>query len=411
MRNPGLTRRRLLTYSQVAAALLCTEKLKAQIAYTNIKPDSVLDNMGEGFYFHEFVDLNNDGVFDIKLTSVFASSYTTGDVVKAYGENANRLLNSLGPYACICEAVADDYGDIINSSTSNHRKWRKNGYLTSAITPPYYWHDGNEHYLPVRLRLDGSTHYGWIRMKLDLTGNPLVIKDYAYNTLADEPITAGQTLPCGDGFENDNSFQKAKPLSTGHIYHALIDTTADLDFYKWVYTYDPVKPNVQISLYDLPKDYDLRLFDADKNLIAQSIQTGPEEERIFFNGTLSSGNYFIKVYPKTHSDFDAINCYTLQIGNSHFPYQKITESESAASEVSVMVSPNPAVDRISFMNTVCSILEIHIMDISGQELLNVRGREGQSTIQVDVSQLASGTYLARITSTEDVTMTKFIIEK
>ena len=58
------------------------------------------------------------------------------------------------------------------------------------------WWDG---YVGLQLIHAGQTYYGWVRMDVNVTAGSasMTIKDYAYNSIPNQPILAGQTTATG----------------------------------------------------------------------------------------------------------------------------------------------------------------------------------------------------------------------
>lgn len=405
-------RTKLTAYSGIAAALFASKKTDAQIVYTDISPNTIMDNTQINTSLSELIDLNNDGTADLEITSDFYSNSYSAHlrVMRAHAIGEDHIANSVGYwYFCFCSVQANNYGDTIGSNQPSVF-WRKVGYL--GIPWAFnYWEDGQEHYLGVRLKFKGAIHYGWLRMRIG-GSHSVEIMDYAYNSIPNQPIIAGQSLPCSDPFESNNDFATAKSVQTGHVYHGLIDVASDKDFFRWNYTADSLNPNVQISLLDLPENYNLKIYNSQGTQIVISNNPGLEDERIFFNDTLASGNYLIKVYPKNSMHFDPVNCYSLQIESRSTPYSRIATPEMPASEAtSIKVFPNPAEDHITFLRTSGLIGELKIMDVTGHEVMTSGPWTEQASVTMDISNLQAGTYFARITGADDVIVTKFIVQK
>src|SRR5262249_51449181 len=66
------------------------------------------------------------------------------------------------------------------------------------------WVDRNNHYLGLRFKIDGKTHYGWARMSVNVQGFDITgtLTGYAYETVANKGILAGQTEKKSDGAAN-----------------------------------------------------------------------------------------------------------------------------------------------------------------------------------------------------------------
>jgi len=69
------------------------------------------------------------------------------------------------------------------------------------------WDSLSDYYLGLRLLQSGQTHYGWVRLHVDVTSSyaSVIIRDYAYNSIPDQPIFAGEGQPIITGTV-ENSF-------------------------------------------------------------------------------------------------------------------------------------------------------------------------------------------------------------
>ncbi|MBE9490507.1 MAG: T9SS type A sorting domain-containing protein, partial [Bacteroidetes bacterium] len=126
------------------------------------------------------------------------------------------------------------------------------------------WSNKDDKYLGLRFNISGNTHYGWARLTVSVAGSTWVIKDYAYNTIPDEPITAGQMTLGID----DNVFSGVKIVAL----------------------------NKSVALYNLPQQTDYRLF----SLTGQSVLNGKisNTTHVIEANTLSSGIYVIELKDK-----------------------------------------------------------------------------------------------------------------
>ena len=61
------------------------------------------------------------------------------------------------------------------------------------------WDSLSDYYLGLRLLQSGQTHYGWVRLRVDVTSSyaSLIVRDYAFNSVPNQPILAGQTIVTG----------------------------------------------------------------------------------------------------------------------------------------------------------------------------------------------------------------------
>ena len=65
---------------------------------------------------------------------------------------------------------------------------------------PYYvgnWNNASNKYLPLRLKMGSQVYYGWVRISIATGVTNATIFDYAYNSIPDSAIHAGQTVATG----------------------------------------------------------------------------------------------------------------------------------------------------------------------------------------------------------------------
>lgn len=112
--------------------------------------------------------------------------------------------------------------------------------------------------------------------------------------------------PCPDALEPNNSTGAAPVVTLPFSTNALIATTSDADYYKFVI---PAASNITIGLNSLPYDYDLRLLDNAGAQLAASANGSNAPEYINYTNA-SAGTYYVHVFG-FNSAFDAFRCYFL----------------------------------------------------------------------------------------------------
>jgi hypothetical protein len=102
-------------------------------------------------------------------------------------------------------------GDSINTSsplwtnTPNQALYIKQGSCGGRCslppTPAFVagataglWNNVTDKYLALKIQVSGSIYYGWVRLNVGNGGYPITIKDYAYYSIPDSGIVAGQTI-------------------------------------------------------------------------------------------------------------------------------------------------------------------------------------------------------------------------
>jgi hypothetical protein len=119
---------------------------------------------------------------------------------------------------------------------------------------------------------------------------------------------------------------------------------------------------------------------------------------------LKAGVYFARVYPGNTSTFNATRCYTLRVAlgtalkanpidliemNSQLPTQANDENNVVATAY-----PNP-VNNMLTISLPTSGNDIALFNIRGEQVMKTKAAPAIS--QLDVSKLASGLYLVKIT--------------
>ena len=178
-----------LSASAAGVALLSiAQPARAEIVYT---ATNVQFNIGVAN-----IDFNHDGVEDLRITassfayhsrrgSVIARTPKTGAVVGHH--QAVSALSSgfvIGPTAhfganngIMAKYFGIFYGGIYEKGSEG------------------YWRNAINKYVGVRFLISGQTHYGWVRITISDAGNGynVNITGFAYETVANQSITAGQT--------------------------------------------------------------------------------------------------------------------------------------------------------------------------------------------------------------------------
>ena len=194
-----------------------------------------------GFYNFLLINRNFNSQNAI-LGSVVNDAF--GTVRYPFALDDNALISSANP-----NWISDNFDMYINQ--------RDYCYLNSN------WCDGlsktTNKYLGLKFEFNGEIHYGWARLEVGTDPSDWILKDYAYNTIAGEPIEAGQqTL----GIE-ESTFSKLKIVAL----------------------------NKSIGLYNLPQSTKYELF----SIAGQSVLKGKTNQNTYVieANTLSNGTYVL----------------------------------------------------------------------------------------------------------------------
>jgi hypothetical protein len=181
------------------------------IIYTDVNPDSSILLTTDSFN----LDLNNDGITDFTFNKSLSSTECRSAVQTAFtfhihlsitpaSANNAAMTSALNIALALDADSATTIGpDSLWATTS---EVLLEGVAISNCTPVAghagYWLNVSDKYLGLKFTAGNDTYYGWARLSSTyslksgsdlIVGGQLVIKDYAYNSIPDQPILAGQT--------------------------------------------------------------------------------------------------------------------------------------------------------------------------------------------------------------------------
>jgi len=184
----------------------------SRIVYTNVAPDSViLKSTIDSFQ----LDMNHDGIDDFVFSASVNGSTCGADplfggyqyyinISVAPANENNEIIND-GTYAL---AMDSSSAIVSDSSWANAPQTLITALIRSGgrcITQPFhegYWLNQSDKYLGLRFTKGNNIYYGWARLSssyhiivnpFHLSNGQLILKDYAYNSIPNQPILAGQT--------------------------------------------------------------------------------------------------------------------------------------------------------------------------------------------------------------------------
>ena len=204
----------LKAYSALAGIFIVASRADGQavnvIEYTDVNPDETHD-LADPMYQ---LDVDNDGQTDFILNmGKFTYSFTYS------GLPLNLIATSVNVLPATGNSVGGNYSTTSSGggfampfpyqdgdSIDNGLQWQNNssqllgGHI--AITNKTYgtlftgsggsWLGQDESFLALRFTTAGTTYYGWLRLSVDGNAQSYTIHDYAYNTVAEQGLAAGQ---------------------------------------------------------------------------------------------------------------------------------------------------------------------------------------------------------------------------
>jgi hypothetical protein len=204
MEKSTILDKKLLNYVSASAALLATgAAANAQVVYTDVTPDAVLQNTQGAGWATGAIDFNNDATMDFTIALFSTSGGPNASVAVAYatgtncagGNPANEVMGSMpSAYNYVHKLNMNDPIGASGNWLGTNCVQGTMGYRTSGGASPYNeeWNNGvTDGYMGVRFDIAGSIHYGWARMDVSADHLTLTLKDYAYDATPNTTINAG----------------------------------------------------------------------------------------------------------------------------------------------------------------------------------------------------------------------------
>ena len=187
----------------------------AQVVYTDMNPDILLNCSGNNLCSEEYsLDLNDDGISDFILA--------TNKLSNSCGRcTANGIL-VIGPvYSAEISATAQSWiadtvgGYALNTLIDSSLGWTNDSHILAKasrdcvpcvrgnyfvdVPPRGPWSNIFGKYLALKTQVGTDFYYGWIKLGvgINISFVTITIMEYAYNSLPNQPILAGQTSVTG----------------------------------------------------------------------------------------------------------------------------------------------------------------------------------------------------------------------
>ena len=212
----------------------------AQIVYTDVNPDIVSRCNSDSCSGDYSLDLNNDGINDFILSprkkAFICSCFGFDGRYHNYAGGRDSAVISSTSQSWIADRVG---GYVLNTLIDSSLPWTNAihilatkpdvcvpcptfGYWTSHQPGTGPWNNINGKYLALKTQVGSDFYYGWVKLGVaTATGIDLVsitIMEYAFNSIPNQPILAGQTNTTGI---IENSFASSINLFPNPAYNHL----------------------------------------------------------------------------------------------------------------------------------------------------------------------------------------------
>jgi hypothetical protein len=222
----------------------------------------------------------------------------------------------------------------------------------------------------------------------------------------------------------NNTSTGATVVAVNTITNSQIGSAGDIDYYKFTTT--AAAPKIQVTLSNLPADYDVYLYSstttgAINTQIASSINVGTAIETIKYNTSTVGATYYVKVVGYG-SAFSSSVCYALNIQTSGVNFiheapllvngKNIDETTEDVSHLSVY--PNPVKDnfKIQFFTVSGGNYDMSFFDATGKRVLYEQKafEKGKNYASMQTENLPKGIYLLVVKNENESLTQKVIVE-
>ncbi len=216
--------------------------------------------------------------------------------------------------------------------------------------------------------------------------------------------TTAVAATCTDNYESNNSLNTSKTIAKNTDITARIATSTDKDYFNFVTT--TADKNIRIDLFNLPADYDVKLY-RNNTLVSTSANSGTTSETIIYNNG-ATGTYKVYVYGYNGA-FNATACYTLRASTSSVAFREMQQEETTEAVFNegnglsiASTFPNPTQGKlnVSFNAQDEGQVNVALYDLTGRKIIeqNWMAFSGSNMIELSLDALATGNYVLVVKS-------------
>lgn len=178
--------------------LLINSIANAQIVYVDIPDKNINYTTASDGKVKDSIDINADGIYDIEFVLTKSINYQSNQG-GGYSYWLNSAIIGIGKtkikkidasnVTMVCAVVLS-----LNDSVSSEGVWNSSGSIrfSSSSASEYCYLSFSDKFFAIKLDINGNTHFGWIHIdRIDFSGQ-IVVKGYAYNSIPNESILAGE---------------------------------------------------------------------------------------------------------------------------------------------------------------------------------------------------------------------------
>lgn len=244
---------------------------------------------------------------------------------------------------------------------------------------------------------------GFLYLAIQVDATSMVASPNAYQTVnngMDDVFVCKYTeVGCFDFNEPNEDFTSARKIKVSNKENSAgiiggIAAGGDRDFFT--FKASGTKPNIKILLTNVTANYSLRLFDKQKNLIAETFSDGHPTDTLIWNTTLGASYYLEIGHDSTQ--FDGLNCYRLVVVGSATPFRhEFSGDNPVTAKQELFVAPNPAADLLKVKPAVVQqgTATITLFDLFHRAVISktIAVSEGGGYEELSLPVLPNGTYI------------------
>lgn len=245
--------------------------------------ESISDIFGvlvKTYYKYDVIN-GNDWVFDAADWIIGEAVYTPNIAGDALRSLANpKLYDQPDHMSGYVNTSSDNGGVHINSGIPNKAACLIAQSIGCSKTAMIY-------YRALTNYLTSSSDFIAARNALIQSTSDLYGSSSGEVSAVSNAFDAVGIVPISDSYEPNNMISQAYLITSGSTYSSYISSSSDIDYYKF---FANNEKKITIKLTNLPKDYDLYLYDSNGTLLAKS-------ERVF---TFSESIRYVAKYTGTY---------------------------------------------------------------------------------------------------------------
>jgi len=210
--NPRLDKM-IAAYATAASAVGLALLAAAQPAEGKIVYTKTYVSIGRGDTDRYHLDLNRDGIGDFSIGFCSCRPHGTALTV-ARGRSAGNMIieqtNGHGRYSAGALNAGAPIGPK-QAFTTYSAQMVSTGSYGSGPYSNGPWANVSDRYLGLKFMISGEVHYGWARMTVGKRFDHVLLTGYAYETIPNKPLKAGQTSEMPDADEAESPISWSLP--------------------------------------------------------------------------------------------------------------------------------------------------------------------------------------------------------